>query len=915
MYKRKIVTLSIDDDSLTHILKTFVLFPLGISTFLYLIYYYNLKLTKRSLPKWMKQLKRDKIPKKVEHRWELHTFTDNTAFCNHCNLIIVQGVICTICQRTAHIDHIKEADLLDCKCGAFISHRRIPDENNDNNNKNNKRWYQKGLLKRGSSWISRSSRKSDDKKDEFRILEESDDKILDINETQEPLEIDDDEVSSIKGKEPIVNKQINDIKNNEEYLKKSGSLGNLKRPNKLHQKKSLYREISSKEEELLKDNINHKFIREESVVYPNEEINKNSNIDKSDTKNNVVMLRGSSYYNLRESSLFESQSSFQENPDQPNNPFSGILRDPKTGIYHHQWVKYKTPTPYFCQVCSKRVSNGPLDYDYHCVWCQICIHKKCIQKYNSPCYLSIIPEIVMPPHYVSLANKKKKYRDEVLPKYHVSNLEGTDITTKRPLICVINPKSGEGASSITREMYTLLNPIQICDITYDKPEEILLSFIKCFSNCRVIACGGDGTVSWINSIFDKFLKEKIITKEEVPPIGVVPLGTGNDLSRVLGWGGGYEGESAISLFKELAFNSEIIQMDRWKVTMNQLSKFKFNKNNNKTAIMNNYFSIGSDANIAYAFHTTRKEHPSLFKSRIVNKIWYLSLGAIEVSKSIYKATGRFFINIFKHKKFSTETESSSNISKKPINTNEAIFSIGDNSSDAASISSEVNYDKGKNNEEVASLTNSNKSKNSFKSRHSRRSNHNSFSLKNGKNIEEEISANDNINIINDDRKSIKSMQSVQSYKSTNQFSSFDDLVELVIDGNLIDVKNLSGIIVLNINSYGGGSKFFQKEGDTSSGIIPLIKNTLTNPDYPDYSCNDHQLEVVGVYSALHAGASLAGVVTPEILGVVKESLKMTTKRKMAVQVDGEPWMQNPSVIEITFNNKAKYLKHNGTNLY
>lgn len=538
-----------------------------------------------------------------------------------------------------------------------------------------------------------------------------------------------------------------------------------------------------------------------------------------------------------------------------------------------------------------------------------------MQKYNTPCYLSIIPEIVMPPHYISLANRKKKYRDEVLPKYHVSALEGTDIATKRPLICVINPKSGEGASSITREMYTLLNPIQICDITYDKPEEILLSFIKCFQNCRVIACGGDGTVSWINSIFDKFLKEKTITKEEVPPIGIVPLGTGNDLSRVLGWGGGYEGESAISLFKELAFNSEIIQMDRWKVTMNQLSKFKFNKNSNKMTIMNNYFSIGSDANIAYAFHTTRKEHPALFKSRIINKVWYFSLGGVEFAKSIYKATGRFFINIFKHKKFSTESESNSNISKKPINSSEPIFTVGDNSSDSASINSEINCNKGKNNDEIISLTNSNKSRNSLKSKHSKKSQRNSVTLKNDKNIQENNITNDNISIINEDNKSVKSVLSVQSAKSTNQFSSFDDLVELVIDGNLIDVKNLSGIIVLNINSYGGGSKFFQKEGDTSSGIIPLIKNTLTNPDYPDYSCNDHQLEVVGVYSTLHAGASLAGVVTPEVLGVVKESLKMTIKRKMAVQVDGEPWMQNPSVIEITFNNKAKYLKHNGTNLY
>jgi hypothetical protein len=331
--------------------------------------------------------------------------------------------------------------------------------------------------------------------------------------------------------------------------------------------------------------------------------------------------------------------------------------------------------------------------------------------------------------------------------------------------------------------------------------------------------------------------------------------------------------------------------------------------------MNNYFSIGSDANIAYAFHTTRKEYPSLFKSRIINKVWYFSLGGIEYAKGIYKATGRVFVNIFKHKKISTEIEDNQNISKKSTNTNEAVFVADDDACGASSVSSDTNGNKDKNNDEVKSINTSTKSKNSPKSINSKKIQDNSTAINNGKNVSEKVIKNDDINIVEDDQKSVKSMQSAKSSKSTNQFSSFDDLVELVIDGNVVDVKNLSGIIVLNINSYGGGSKFFQKEGDTSSGIIPLIKNTLTNPNYPDYSCNDHQLEVVGVYSALHAGASLAGVVTPDILGVVKESLKMTIKRKMAVQVDGEPWMQNPSVIEITFNNKAKYLKHNGTNLY
>ena len=49
---------------------------------------------------------------------------------------------------------------------------------------------------------------------------------------------------------------------------------------------------------------------------------------------------------------------------------------------------------------------------------------------------------------------------------------------------------------------------------------------------RVIAGGGDGTVMWVAEVM-----EKAEVDFRKVPIGIIPFGTGNDFSRVLGWGG------------------------------------------------------------------------------------------------------------------------------------------------------------------------------------------------------------------------------------------------------------------------------------------------------------------------------------------------------------------------------------------
>ena len=197
-------------------------------------------------------------------------------------------------------------------------------------------------------------------------------------------------------------------------------------------------------------------------------------------------------------------------------------------------------------------------------------------------------------------------------------LASNDVT---PLLVFVNSRSGpqQGQLLIT-QLRRLLNPIQIWDLGDGGPEKVLQSFCI-MTRLRILVCGGDGTVSWIISALERMMLPRN------PPIAILPLGTGNDLARMHGWGGGYNNESLISILEQVA-ESYISLLDRWEMKVeNKKGKVEESKS------FFNYLGIGVDAQAALQVHMLRESRPKLFFSRVVNKAWYAIFGAEDAIKA------------------------------------------------------------------------------------------------------------------------------------------------------------------------------------------------------------------------------------------------------------------------------------------
>ncbi|XP_052759413.1 diacylglycerol kinase epsilon [Galleria mellonella] len=274
---------------------------------------------------------------------------------------------------------------------------------------------------------------------------------------------------------------------------------------------------------------------------------------------------------------------------------------PNDKPFHHHWVNVsivRVENPDNMEDCIKK---------YFCCWCQRTKLSHNITLNDSEeCDFQKFKNIIIPPSCVQIEKGK------------ITNIKPLQDKNWEPLIIFANRKSGSNRSDEVLSIFRgLLNPIQVVDISVMSPESVARWLPD---RCRVLAAGGDGTVAWVLNALHSVPHVKA-------PVAILPMGTGNDLSRVLGWGPTCDSHlNANSIITSIKQAEEQI-LDRWKVTIKPKRRRLGRLRPDRVLYAYNYASIGVDAQVALDFHNARTQFLYRYASRTINYIAYAVLGA------------------------------------------------------------------------------------------------------------------------------------------------------------------------------------------------------------------------------------------------------------------------------------------------
>ncbi|XP_048481979.1 diacylglycerol kinase eta [Plutella xylostella] len=212
----------------------------------------------------------------------------------------------------------------------------------------------------------------------------------------------------------------------------------------------------------------------------------------------------------------------------------------------HQWLEGNLPVSAKCDVCDKTCGSVLRLQDFRCVWCRKCVHAACKPGWRAPCSLGAARASVVPPTRLHSVGPDDAWVPDRPPN-------------ASPLIVFVNSRSGDNQGvKFLRRFRQLLNPAQVFELSGAGPR-LGLRLFRHFAPLRCLVCSGDGSVGWVLQEIDKLDMHRQVQT------AVLPLGTGNDLARVLGWGASCDDAASLPQLIERYERASTKMLDRWSI--------------------------------------------------------------------------------------------------------------------------------------------------------------------------------------------------------------------------------------------------------------------------------------------------------------------------------------------------------------
>ncbi|XP_024990743.1 diacylglycerol kinase 5-like [Cynara cardunculus var. scolymus] len=275
-------------------------------------------------------------------------------------------------------------------------------------------------------------------------------------------------------------------------------------------------------------------------------------------------------------------------------------------------------------------------------------------------------------------DKLKSSSDNLLRDLHIPDymlvpggkVEALSVAPAYPTIVFINPKSGGQLGGELIVTYrSILGQNQVFNLEEEAPDDVLRRLYHHLENLklngdelapliqarlRIIVAGGDGTAAWLLGVVSD------LQLSPPPPIATMSLGTGNNVPFAFGWGRrnpSTDSETVLQFLEQVKKAKEM-EVDSWHILMrtkttteegscdpipplelpHSLHAFHRVSDTDEENISGydtfrggfwNYFSMGMDAQVSYAFHCERKLHPEKFTSQLANQSTYAKLGCTQ----------------------------------------------------------------------------------------------------------------------------------------------------------------------------------------------------------------------------------------------------------------------------------------------